>query len=133
MYILLDVISGAAGGGFGPFPRSSTYSPRYAPEHSPLRDRDRRIDSDVSINLRQSPSTRNSASLNSSDAAVDLGGEYEDLLWTKENKEIDDYMYEMDPDVERLLDKWDRRSVRGWVNGGVLATIGVVLVGLFAG
>lgn len=56
------------------------------------------------------------------------------LLWDKENAEADDYLHDPDPEIDRMLDKqWANWSGRGWLNGGSLILLIVVLVGLFAG
>ncbi|KAI5480288.1 glycoside hydrolase family 16 protein [Pseudohyphozyma bogoriensis] len=147
----LGVLSGAVGGSFGPFPRSSTYS-NYGTGGGPFNRRDSMASSDVAIDVANtaslpfvgSPSHRYSTYSNDSYAygnedgyekrGPSAGGVDESLLWDASKPESDDYLHNPDPEVERMLDRqWQAWSLRGWLNMGLLIVIIVVLVGLFAG
>lgn len=141
----LGVLSGAVGGSFGPFPRSSTYA-NYAPGQAPFNRRDSIASSDVAIDVGGGmyvPEMRYSIASLDSDALLGtetFGKEKvmlppdESLLWDKSKPDVDDYLHNPDPEIERMLDKqWTAWSFRGWFNVGLLVTIIIVLVGLFAG
>ncbi|KAM0754664.1 beta-glucan synthesis-associated [Meredithblackwellia eburnea MCA 4105] len=56
------------------------------------------------------------------------------LFWDKENAEVDDYLHEPDPELDRYLDK--QMSGYGWsniVNTTALCCLIIVIVGLFGG
>ncbi|KAM0791358.1 hypothetical protein ACM66B_005825 [Microbotryomycetes sp. NB124-2] len=157
----LGVLAGAVGGSFGPFPRSSTYSTN-AGGLGAFSRRDSMASSDVAIDLSSNPNAgggsqqehaylptqgyRYSAASYSdnelarySDSPKMTGtGVFVEpnasLLWTKENVEDDDYLHNMDPAVEKMLDKeYSHGSIRGIINVGAVSIVVIVLVGLFAG
>ncbi|KAI5478650.1 glycoside hydrolase family 16 protein [Pseudohyphozyma bogoriensis] len=67
-------------------------------------------------------------------AAVPSGEVDESLLWDDGNKEMDDYLHNPDPAVDKLLDRqWAWNSLRGWVDGGFFLIIIAAVVGVFAG
>lgn len=126
----LGVLSGSIGGSFGPFPRSSTYSLKYAAGYAPFNQRDSMASSDVAIDVVPGSHTRSSYGAL---ADVKLEPDYS-LVWCQENKEPDDYLHEPDPDIERLLDRqWQSWSLRGWLNVGLLSALIITLIGLFGG
>lgn len=128
----VGVLSGAVGGSFGPFPRSSTYIPS---GNSPFPHRDSLASSEV-FSTPQS----NRYSTASMETYFPIGSHEkltppdQSLLWDKSRPEEDDYLHNPDPEIERRLDReWRGGSLRGWLNGGLLGVIVTVLVGLFAG
>ncbi|KAK4703162.1 beta-glucan synthesis-associated protein KRE6, partial [Phenoliferia sp. Uapishka_3] len=130
------VLSGEVGGSFGPFPRSSTYSLKYATGESPFNYRDSVASSDVAIDVNGQSNSHHlrTRSLSSFDDIDQKPEPDESLLWLKENSEADDFMHEPDPDLERMLDKqWSRWSARGYINVGLLSALIIVLIGLFGG
>ena len=135
------VLTGSVGGNFGPFPRSSTYSLKYAAGDAPFNHRDSLASSDVfPVDVTE---TRHSVPLNRDSTMSSSSSEFDydqkvdpdaTLLWSKDNVENDDYLHNPDPDIERLLDQqWQRWSIRGWLNVGLLAALITVLIGLFGG
>lgn len=139
------VLSGAVGGNFGPFPRSSANFP---PGQAPYNYRDSIASSDVAIDLGQdygSPPVlayRDSASSGldspgfegirrSSSSKPEINTA---LLWDKTNVETDDYLHDPNPELDRKLDQeWGRFSTRGFFNVALLVLIVGALVGMFMG
>jgi hypothetical protein len=145
------VLTGAVGGHYGPFPRSSTYS-NYGTGQAPFNHRDSMSSSDVAIDLTDSrfvPSASYTRYSATSGSEASFGAPNDSslesvksrrtetntaLLWDKENAEPDDYLHDPDPELERMLDRqWANWSARGWLNVGILVLLIVGLVGLFAG
>lgn len=145
------VLTGAIGGSYSPFPRSSTYinlAPGTVPP--PLNFRDSISSSDVAIDLSQAQQTipvvpyRYSSSSNSEGSVTGTSprelrpnlreGTNAALLWDKDNAEPDDYLHDPDPVLDRMLDKqWGHFSMRGFCNVAILAVVVGGLVGAFMG
>lgn len=60
--------------------------------------------------------------------SVDAG-----LLWSEENVEVDDYLHEPNPEVDRILDRQFKIAWSNLFDSVALAAVVIVLVGLFAG
>lgn len=98
---MIGVLSGAVGGSFGPFPRSSTYA-NYAPGQAPFNRRDSIASSDVAIDVGGGmyvPEMRYSIASLDSDALLGtetFGKEKvmlppdESLLWDKSKPDVDE-------------------------------------------
>ncbi|KAI5480774.1 glycoside hydrolase family 16 protein [Pseudohyphozyma bogoriensis] len=144
----LGVLTGAVGGSFGPFPRSSTYS-NYGASGGPFNRRDSMASSDVAIDVAGDrvylPTSRYSTASNDSYAYADGGRDTppylkngavgtvdESLLWDKSKPEPDDYLHNPDPAVEKMLDKqWNAWSIRGIFNVGLWPIYRYVILGGF--
>ena len=131
------MLTGQFGGSFGPYPRSSTYSPKYAAGDAPFNHRDSLALSNVAIEVndpRRSSNRLSTMSATSSELDLEAKGPDVDLLWNESNKEQDDYLHESNADLERILDsQWSRWSIRGWMNVGLLTVLIIGLIGLFGG
>ncbi|GAA5887428.1 hypothetical protein JCM6882_002525 [Rhodosporidiobolus microsporus] len=155
------VLTGAVGGNFGPFPRSSTFStsrpaafshrdsiasssigldPVSLPYGGGGADSPRFTDEDYPSHGYNSPAMHPSDSRQSvarlegiagAGAGAAAGGAGAALLW---EKEPDDFLHDPDPALDKAMDKQMRR-VSFWavVNTAALFIVVVVMVGLFAG
>ncbi|GAA5901188.1 hypothetical protein JCM8208_002298 [Rhodotorula glutinis] len=146
------VLTGAVGGSFGPFPRSSTFSTSrpaafshrdsiasssmgvdpvsIAPGGS---DSPHYTDEDYSVQGYSSPRMTHSGSRQSVARLEGIagGGAGAALLW---EKEPDDFLHDPDPALDKAMDK----QMRKWgfislLNTASLCIVVIVLVGLFAG
>lgn len=133
----LAILSGTVGGSFGRYPRNSAVLVSDPPSlgHS---YRDSVASSDVAIDIL-APSlgyVDNSGSLTPNEDLEGVGKEGVDstLLWDKANADIDDYMHDPNPELDRHLDsQFPSISWKGVLNSGLLLIIVAVLLGLFAG
>ncbi|GAA6037271.1 hypothetical protein JCM8097_008655 [Rhodosporidiobolus ruineniae] len=146
------VLTGAVGGSFGPFPRSSTFgTPRpaayshrdsiasstigldpvslpYGGAESPrFTDEDYPSPGYVSPGMHPSNSRQSVSRLE----GIAGGGAGAALLWEKEN---DDFLHDPDPALDKMMDKQTKRlSWAAVLNTAALLIVVIVLIGLFAG
>ncbi|POY72512.1 hypothetical protein BMF94_4338 [Rhodotorula taiwanensis] len=151
------VLTGAVGGSFGPFPRSSTFSTSRPPAFS---HRDSLASSSIGLDpvslpyggatsadsprmteeeygsqeyVATSPQIQPSNSRYSVSRLEGIagGGAGAALLW---EKEPDDFLHDPDPALDKAMDKqMVKFSIMAFVNTAALLIVVIVLVGLFAG
>ncbi|GAA5976460.1 hypothetical protein JCM10908_005507 [Rhodotorula pacifica] len=152
------VLTGAVGGNFGPFPRSSTFSTSRPPAFS---HRDSLASSSIGLDpvslpyggaganadsprmteeeygsqeyVATSPPMPQSNSRYSVSRLEGIagGGAGAALLW---EKEPDDFLHDPDPALDKAMDKQMHKfSIMAAVNTAALVIVVIVLVGLFAG
>lgn len=128
----LAILSGTIGGSFGRYPRSSAMLVNDLPSLG-QNYRDSVASSDVAIDIF-APSlgyVDNSGSLTPNEDLEGLGKEGVDstLLWDKANADVDDYMHDPDPELDRILDRQiGAISWKGVLNSGLLVVIVAVLL-----
>ncbi|GAA5948901.1 hypothetical protein JCM21900_003465 [Sporobolomyces salmonicolor] len=145
------VLTGAVGGNFGPFPRSSTFTTTGRP--APFSHRDSMASSSIGLdpvplpyNGADSPRftdedfpTYRSGGLPESNSRHSVSrlegiagaGAGTALLW---EKEPDDFLHDPDPALDKAMDKqMTKWSIMAAINTAALFVVVIVLVGLFAG